>query len=90
MTSEGMRRRVSSTPDGIGLSTAFFDEVVIEQAHGDEALLKGGVGEPDTRINSDNIRTAPIESDRKIADVPWISARPAVSGSVRSRWQTER
>jgi hypothetical protein len=24
---------------------AFFDEMVMEQAHGDEALLKGGVGE---------------------------------------------
>jgi hypothetical protein len=65
-----MRRRVSSTSDGIGLSPTFFDEMVIEQAHGDEALLKSGIGEPDAGIDSDNVRTAAIGSDRQIADVP--------------------
>src|SRR5439155_20221658 len=70
MTSEGMRRRVSSTSDGIGLSLTFFNEMVIEQAHSDEALQNGGVGEPDAGIDSDNVRTAAIGSDCEIADVP--------------------
>src|SRR5207245_8566776 len=60
LPTETVRGRVPTASDGVRFSTSFLDEVVVEQAHGHQALLEGGVGEPDAGIESNNVRTAMI------------------------------
>jgi hypothetical protein len=62
--------RVRPTSDRIGFPPAFFDEVVVEQTHSHEPLLQGGVCEPNAGIESDDVRTAAVWSNRQITHIP--------------------
>ena len=66
---ERLARRVAAATDGIGLAPPLFDQVVIEEAHGDKTLLEGGIGKADTRVDGDNVVAALMWPRRQVADV---------------------
>ena len=51
LASEAADRRELPAPDGVGLTQALLNEVVIEQPDRDQPLLDRGVGQPGPRID---------------------------------------
>lgn len=45
LSAEAPRGRVVATANRIGLAAAFLNEVVVKQAHRNQALLDGGIGQ---------------------------------------------
>ena len=70
LTAEASPDGIAAAAHRVGGADAFLDEVVVEEADGDEALLQGGVGETRSRADADAAASSRMRSRHEVADVP--------------------